>query len=152
MAIHKSGNFVTRCAFVAYPEFFVNRKQNCDVGLYFSLRLAWWCRFEDKIFLIKILVFYRVKIKVNFTLEQDIKAQRGSRNIALLSLFNLDVRWGRMVKAMTRQSYFRVQYHEYFPVFVVQEAGWVPGPVWKGVKNLVPLPIGTGCILSAGLI
>jgi hypothetical protein len=25
------------------------------------------------------------------------------------------------------------------PVPIVQEAGWAPGPVWTGVKNLAPL-------------
>ena len=24
------------------------------------------------------------------------------------------------------------------PVLIVQEAGWAPGPVWMGAKNLVP--------------
>jgi len=24
------------------------------------------------------------------------------------------------------------------PVPIVQEAGWAPGPVWTGVKNLAP--------------
>jgi hypothetical protein len=27
------------------------------------------------------------------------------------------------------------------PVPIVQEAGWVPGPVWTGVENLVPTGI-----------
>jgi hypothetical protein len=27
------------------------------------------------------------------------------------------------------------------PVPIVQEAGWAPGPVWTGVKNLVPTGI-----------
>ena len=26
------------------------------------------------------------------------------------------------------------------PVPIVQEAGWAPGPVWKGAENLVPPP------------
>ena len=26
------------------------------------------------------------------------------------------------------------------PVPIAQEAGWVPGPVWKGVTNLAPDP------------
>jgi hypothetical protein len=90
--------------------------------------------------LIKMLVFYRVKVKVNFTLEQAIKAQRWSTNKALLFLFYLCVGWWRMVKPMSRPLYLRVS----DPVFVVQEAGWAPGPV--------PLPSGIGCILSAGLV
>ena len=24
------------------------------------------------------------------------------------------------------------------PVLIVQEAGWAPGPVWKGAENLAP--------------
>jgi len=28
----------------------------------------------------------------------------------------------------------------YYPIPIVQEAGWAPGPVWIGAENLVPLP------------
>jgi hypothetical protein len=27
------------------------------------------------------------------------------------------------------------------PVAIIQEAGWVPGPVWTGAENLVPTGI-----------
>jgi len=27
------------------------------------------------------------------------------------------------------------------PVAIVQEAGWAPGPVWKGAENLAPTGI-----------
>ena len=27
------------------------------------------------------------------------------------------------------------------PVHIVQEAGWAPGPVWSGAKNLAPTGI-----------
>jgi hypothetical protein len=29
------------------------------------------------------------------------------------------------------------------PVPIVQEAGWAPGPVWKGAENLTPSGIGS---------
>jgi catalase len=44
------------------------------------------------------------KVKVNFTLEQAMKAQRGSRGIALL-FFNLGARWGWVVNATPRPFY-----------------------------------------------
>ena len=28
------------------------------------------------------------------------------------------------------------------PVPIVQEAGWAPGPVWRGAENLAPPPSG----------
>jgi hypothetical protein len=27
---------------------------------------------------------------------------------------------------------------ETYPVLIVQEAGWAPGPVWAGAENLTP--------------
>jgi hypothetical protein len=63
-------------------------------------------------------------IKVKFTLEQAMKAQRGSIGIAVLWVIN----------ATTRPLLLR----ERDPVFTVQEAGWSPGPVWTGALNLAP--------------
>ena len=44
-------------------------------------------------------MYFLLKVKVKFTLEQAMKAQKGSRGIALLFL-NLGTRWGWMVNAM----------------------------------------------------
>ena len=68
-----------------------------------------------------------VKVKVQFTLEQATKAQRGSRSIAY-SFFNLGTRWGWVVNVTLRPLYLG----EREPVPVVEEAGCVPGPVLTG--------------------
>ena len=44
-----------------------------------------------------------INIKQTFTLQQDMRAQRGSRGIALLTI-NLDVRWGWVVNATPRHA------------------------------------------------
>jgi hypothetical protein len=76
--------------------------------------------------------------KVKFTVGQAMKAQRGSRGTVLsLLFFNLGTRWGWVVNATPRPLYPR----ERDPVPIVQDAGWAPGPVWKGAKNLVPIGI-----------
>jgi hypothetical protein len=63
------------------------------------------------------------------------KALRGSRGIALL-IFNLGTR--RDVWPAQRPGRFTPGKD---PVPIVQEAGWVPGPVWTCAKNLVPTGI-----------
>jgi hypothetical protein len=50
---------------------------------------------------------------------------------------NLGARWLWVVSATPRPCYPR----ERDPVHIVQEAGWAPGPVWKGAENLVPTGI-----------
>ena len=65
-----------------------------------------------------------VKVKVKFALEQAMKAQRGSRGIAL-TVFNLDAGWGWVVNATARPL---------CPTYCIR--GWMgPGPVWKGAEN-----------------
>ena len=49
----------------------------------------------------------------------------------LYSFFNLGARWVWLVKAMP-PLYPRERY----PVPIVQEDGWIPGPVWTGAENL----------------
>ena len=71
--------------------------------------------------------------KVKFTLEQAIKPQRGSGGITVLFIFDLGT-WGWVVNAMPRLLYPC----EIDPEFIVWEAGWVPGSVWKGAQNLAP--------------
>ena len=59
--------------------------------------------------------------------------QRYSSTLSLTSA--LDVGW--VVNATPRALYSR----EKDPVPIVQEAGWVPGPVWTGEENLAPTRI-----------
>jgi len=47
-----------------------------------------------------------IDVKVKFTLEQAMKAQRESRGVALL-FFNLDAGWGWVVNATPRPLYSR---------------------------------------------
>jgi hypothetical protein len=50
------------------------------------------------------------------------------------SFFNLGARWGWVVNVTPRPLYPR----ERDPVPIVQEAGWVPRPVWADAKNIAP--------------
>jgi len=61
------------------------------------------------------------------------KAHRGSRGIALLFLHHEGVRDQRHAPAALNPR------EE--PVPIVQEAGWVLGPVWTGAENLDPTGI-----------
>jgi len=76
------------------------------------------------------------QVKVKFTLEQAWKAQRGSRDTALLFLF-LGHRWGWVVIATPRP----LCPPERGPVPIVQEAGWAMWPLWTGAENLAPIGI-----------
>jgi hypothetical protein len=51
--------------------------------------------------------------------------------------FNFGARWGYVVNEIPQLLYPR----EIYPVPIVQEAGWVPGPVWKNAENLTPTGI-----------
>jgi hypothetical protein len=75
----------------------------------------------------------KIKRKVKFTLEQAMKAQRGSRGIAY-SFFNLGARWEWVVNTTSPPLYTR----ERDPVPSVQVVGWAPRSVWTGAKNLSP--------------
>jgi hypothetical protein len=61
------------------------------------------------------------------------KSQRESKGI-VLSFFNLDARWWCVVNVAPRPLYPRERY----PVTIVQEAGWAPGPIWTSAENLAP--------------
>jgi hypothetical protein len=63
------------------------------------------------------------------------RAYRGSRGIAL-SFLDLGARRGGW--SAPRPGRFTP---EKYPVPIVQEAGWAPGPVWTCAKNLVPTGI-----------
>ena len=73
------------------------------------------------------------KVKVTLTLEQAMKAQRGNIGIALH--LNLSVRWGPVVRAMSRP----LSPWEGDPVPTVQEPGWAPETFWTSVEILSPL-------------
>jgi hypothetical protein len=70
-----------------------------------------------------------MKVKVTFTLAQAMKAQTGSRGIALL-IFNLGVTEGWEFNA----TYRRLCPQERDPVPIVQEALWAP------VRKTTPPP------------
>jgi len=63
-------------------------------------------------------------------------AHRGSRGIALL-FHDHGTRRGWGVSITTRPLFTPGK----DPVPIVQEAGWAPGPVWTGAKNLAPTGI-----------
>ena len=77
----------------------------------------------------EIAVMIKGKVKVKFTHEQTMKAERGSRGISS-TFFNLVTRWGWVVKATPLLLYSQKR----DPVFTVQEAGrsqcW-SGQMWK---------------------
>jgi hypothetical protein len=84
------------------------------------------------------------EVKVKVTLIQALRlctgrtAHRGSRGIALPFLDHGTRRgWG--VSVTTRPLFTPGK----DPVPIVQEAGWVPKPVWKGAENLAPTGIGS---------
>jgi len=65
-------------------------------------------------------------MEVKFTLYHTIRAKRGNRAIAL-RIVNIDVRWGWVVSATSRQLYPR----ESALVPIVEETVWAPDPVGK---------------------
>jgi hypothetical protein len=96
---------------------------------------------------ISIIPLYEVttlKVKVKYILVQALKlctchtAQRRSSGIALL-FHDHGTRRGWGVNVMPRLLFTPGK----DPVPIVQEAGWAPGSVWTGVKNLAPTGIWT---------
>jgi hypothetical protein len=75
------------------------------------------------------------EVTLNFTLEQAMKAQRGA-DAQHYSSFNLDTRWGWVVKAMAR---LLCPWEDTIPI--VQQAGWAPRLVWMGSENLALMRI-----------
>ena len=72
----------------------------------------------------------KVKVKVNFTLEETTKTQRGVE-VQLYSFLNIGVRSGEW--STPRPGRFTPGKDT---VPIVQEAGWAPGPVRTGAENL----------------
>jgi hypothetical protein len=68
-------------------------------------------------------------IKVKSALEQDTKAQRGSRGIGY-SFFNLDARWGGW--SMPRPGRFNRGNTRYT---LYRRLGGAPGTVWTATEN-----------------
>ena len=82
------------------------------------------------------LTVFKVKVKVKCTLVQALRlcidrtAHRGSRGIALPFHDHGTTRgWGVSVKPRPLFTPGKD------PVPIVEEAGWAPGPVWKGAEN-----------------
>jgi len=75
----------------------------------------------------------KVRVKVNFTLEEATKTQRVGRGIALL-FHDRDTRRGWVVSSTPRPHFTPGK----DPVPILQEAGWAPGPVGTGAENLPP--------------
>ena len=87
-----------------------------------------------------IYIGLHVKVKLKCTLVEALRLCTGrteeSRGIALLFLYHCTRReWGVSV---TPRPLFTPGKD---PVPIVQEAGWVPGPVWTGAENLAPTRI-----------
>ena len=78
------------------------------------------------------IIIIMVKLKVNFTLEQATKAQRGVE-AQLYFFFYLGVRWGGW--STSRPGRFTPRKD---PVPIVQEVGLAAGPVWTGAENFAP--------------
>jgi hypothetical protein len=82
------------------------------------------------------------KVKVKVTRVQALRlctgrtAHTGSRGIALL-FHDHGTRRGWGVSVTPRPLFSPGK----DPVPIVQEAGWVPGPVWTGAENLAPIGI-----------
>ena len=68
-----------------------------------------------------------MKVKVLFTVEQARKAQRGKQRYSFYPFLNLGGRWGWTVNSMPWPLY---------PLAILQQTGWAPGPVWTGAENL----------------
>ena len=81
-------------------------------------------------------LYYPVNVKVKWSRYRPGVAQRVGRGIALL--FH-DCGTGReWVVSSTPRPHFTPGKD---PIPILQEAGWAPGPVWKGAENLVPTGI-----------
>jgi hypothetical protein len=81
-------------------------------------------------------VYRHVFSRGGFTLLQATKAVRENRGIAQLC-FQTSALEGVRVSVTPRP----VSTPGKDPVPIVQEAGWAPGPVWKGEENLAPTGI-----------
>jgi hypothetical protein len=75
--------------------------------------------------------FSQIYVKVKLALEQAMKDLRGSRVITLPFLY-FGARWWWAVNATPRPLYPRGR----DSVPIVQEAEWVPAPVWMGAEKL----------------
>ena len=85
---------------------------------------------------------YVKKVKVKVTLVQALRLctgrtpHRWSRGIALPFHDHGTRRWWGGLRHAPAAIYHRER-----PVPIVQEAGWAPGPFWKGAENFAPTGI-----------
>jgi hypothetical protein len=71
------------------------------------------------------------------TLKQAMKARGGGgADVRLYSSLNLGARWGGWSTPQLRRFTPGKD-----PILIAEEAGWAPGPVWKGAKNFAPTGI-----------
>ena len=82
------------------------------------------------------IYIYIYKVKMKCSNYRPGVAQRVGRGLALL-FHDRGARRGWAVSSTPRPNFTFGK----DPVSIVQEAGWAPGPVWKGAENLVPIGI-----------
>ena len=77
-------------------------------------------------------MYLRHKVKVKFTLEQALKAQRGEKRYSSTLSLTSALDGGRW---STPHSGRFTPRKDLVPI--VQEAGWAPGPVWMIISGIV---------------
>ena len=111
--------------------------KKCYVGDNYNslgrIRVLHYASLQNNDFYMSNLVFFllNVKVKVKCTRYRPGVAQRVGRGIALL-FHARGTRRGWVVSSTPRQHFTPRK----DPVLTLQEAGWVPGPVWTGGKSL----------------
>jgi hypothetical protein len=115
------------------------RKSN---RLLFTKIIRTYCWYNTKHNVWQNTKFLDIILKEKCTLVQALRlctgrtAHRGSRGIALL-FHDYGTRKGWEVSVTPRPLFTPGK----DPVPIVQETGWVPGPVWTGAENLAPAGI-----------
>ena len=82
---------------------------------------------------LKTPVKLELEVKINITLEQTTKAQRGSMGYSSTLPLTSGLDGGEWMTPRPRRFTPRKD-----PVPIVQEAGWTPGPVWTCEENVAP--------------
>jgi len=134
LTMYKSQGFynwrsVSLCVFLpspfigSWPYIFLSCLLNGCLGA--SLLTRRWA-----LSFIKFLMFVSKKVKVKWSRYRPGVAQRVGRGIALL--FHDRGTWRGWVVSSTPQPHFTPGKD---PVLILQEAGWVLGPVWMGGKS-----------------
>jgi len=114
--------FVTSCGMFIGPCLLVWRGSDfCSSDTRHRQILEWWRLCQSKHKLISVVKWFRYRPGL---------AQSVGRGIALLFHYR-GTRSGWVVSSATRPHFTPGK----DPVHVVQDAGWVPGPVWTGGKS-----------------